>query len=256
MSLHSSHQGSQWREHQDTQRQITNGEITSGEKSEGYRLFCKTDVAATLQDSCAFVDLSKEFRWQKIAIPLSATGGVDRTPCRTHIFLSLVASRMSLSTLNFHAHMRVAHGSRCSQELCCPFAHSKIISYHSMFHRTLLGVPDISRPLTGIRSTPCATSLEGMQSGHLAEPLPHTKNGDTVKVLERAVERRMKDLQAKKGRSTEADDGNWKLARTRKKVEPAAGVTGKRKALETQRCQRGVKCLEAVHQKKKATGIA
>ena len=147
---------------------------------------------------------------------------MDRTPCRTHIFLSLVVSRMSLSTLNFHAHMRVAHGSRCSQELCCPFANSKIISYHSMFHRTLLGVPDTfssfcsslpqttptSRPLTGIRSTSCATSLEGMQSGHLAEPLPHTKNGDTVKVLERAVERRMKDLQAKKGRSTEADDGN------------------------------------------------
>ena len=31
-----------------------------------------------------------------------------------------------------------------------------------------------SRPLTGIRSTPCATPLERRQSGHLAEPLPHT----------------------------------------------------------------------------------
>ena len=58
----------------------------------------------------------------------------------------------------------------------------------SMFHKTLLGVPDTfssfgssphqttptSRPLTGIRRTPCATSLEREQSGHLADPLPHT----------------------------------------------------------------------------------
>ena len=56
------------------------------------------------------------------------------------------------------------------------------------FHRTVLAVSDnfssfctsppqttpTSRPLTGIRSTPCATSPEGRQSGHLAEPLPHT----------------------------------------------------------------------------------
>ena len=36
---------------------ITNGKITNGEKSEGYKqTLCKTDVAATLQDSCAFVD--------------------------------------------------------------------------------------------------------------------------------------------------------------------------------------------------------
>ena len=31
-----------------------------------------------------------------------------------------------------------------------------------------------SRPLPAIRSIPCATSLEGRQCGHLAEPLPNT----------------------------------------------------------------------------------
>ena len=53
-----------------TNGKITNGEITSGEKSEGHRLFAKTDVLDTLQDSCAFVDLFKDFRLQAIAIPL------------------------------------------------------------------------------------------------------------------------------------------------------------------------------------------
>ena len=47
---------------------------------------------------------------------------------------------------------------RC-QELC-------VVSLR-MFHRTLL-----ARPLTGIRSTPCATSPEVSRSGHLAESLP------------------------------------------------------------------------------------
>ena len=80
----------------------------------------------------------KDFRVQEIAIPLSATGGVDRTNSRTHIFLCLVASCMSEHILPSDAH---ASGSRCSQELCCPSLRTqKIISYHSMFHRTLLGV--------------------------------------------------------------------------------------------------------------------
>ena len=101
---------------------------------------------------------------------------VDRTPCRTHIFLSLVVSRMSEHIQPSHAH---ASGSRL--EMCTGVVF--------MFHGTLLGVLDTfspfcsslpqttptSRPLTGIRSTPCATSLDGVQSGHLAEPLPHTQ---------------------------------------------------------------------------------
>ena len=84
-----------------------------------------------------------------------------------------------LSTFHLHTHMRAAQDG--SQELCCLLAHSNIISSQSMFHRTLLGVPDTfssfcswaphtaptSRPLTAL----CATSLEGRQSGHLAEQL-------------------------------------------------------------------------------------
>ena len=72
-----------------------------------------------------------------------------------------------------------------------PLCASKIVPSQSMFHKTLLGVPDTfssfcsslaqttptSRPLTGIRNTPCATLREGMQSGHLPEPLPHTRTG-------------------------------------------------------------------------------
>ena len=58
----------------------------------------------------------------------------------------------------------------------------------SMFHKTLLGVPDTfssfcssplrttptSRPLTGIRRPPLCHFAGREQSGHLAEPLPHT----------------------------------------------------------------------------------
>ena len=53
-----------------TNGKITNGEITNGVKSEGCRLFAKPDVAATLQDSCAFVDVFMAFRLQAVAIPL------------------------------------------------------------------------------------------------------------------------------------------------------------------------------------------
>ena len=63
----------------------------------------------------------------------------------------------------------------------------KVIPSHSMFHRTLLDMPDTltsfcSTPpqttpnllLTGIRRTPCATPPAGTLSGHLAESSPHT----------------------------------------------------------------------------------
>ena len=90
-------------------------------------------------------------------------------------FFSVLSCRTCLSTFFLHACMRVAQ----DVHMCCPCARSKVIPSHSMFHKTLLGVPDTfssfcssppqttptSRPLTGIRSTPCATS---------AEPLPPT----------------------------------------------------------------------------------
>ena len=47
---------------------IANGEITSGEKSEGYRLFAKTYVAATAR-FLRIRNCFKEFCLQAIAIP-------------------------------------------------------------------------------------------------------------------------------------------------------------------------------------------
>ena len=99
-----------------TTGKINNGEITSGEKSEGYRLFAKTDVAVTLQDSFAFVDVSRQFRLQAMAISL-LTGG-DRTP-RTHNFSQSCKCSALDSTL--HTYMR-ACGSRQTRDMigtCC-----------------------------------------------------------------------------------------------------------------------------------------
>ena len=109
---------------------------------------------------------------------------VSSHPCMKGAFplISLISSSPS-STFS--------HSSSTSSSSCCPSTsptHSKIISSHSMLHRTRLDVPDTfspfcsplpqttptSRPLTGIRSPTCATSQEGRQSGHLAETLPHT----------------------------------------------------------------------------------
>ena len=73
-----------------TDGMITHGEITSGGKSEGYRLFAKP-MWQPLCKMLAHSDIYfKEFRSQEIAIPLSATGSEDRTPRRTHLFVSLV----------------------------------------------------------------------------------------------------------------------------------------------------------------------
>ena len=90
-------------------------------------------------------------------------------------FFSVLSCRARLSTYNLHTHMRAA------QDVT-----GDVLSFCA--HKTLLGVPDTfssfcssppqtkatSRPLAGIRGTPCATSPEGRQSGHLAEPHPHT----------------------------------------------------------------------------------
>ena len=100
---------------------------------------------------------------------------------------SVLSCRACPSTFNPHMHMRVAQGLRCHRSCVLPRCALNYPS-RSMLHKTLLGVPDTfssfgssppqttptSRPLTGIRRTPCATSLEREQSGHLADPLPHT----------------------------------------------------------------------------------
>ena len=96
-----------------------------------------------------------------LASPLF-TQHVDRTPCRTHIFISIVVSRTYEHTGPSHAH---ACGSGCSQELCCPLAHSKVIPSHSMFHRTLLGVPDTFSSFCSSppQTTPTSRQLPGIR---------------------------------------------------------------------------------------------
>ena len=65
-------------------------------------------------------------------------GSKDRTPRRTHIFLSVV------SVAHLQPSPAHARGSRLqiSQDVCCPFAHPEKSSTHTMFHRPLLDVPD------------------------------------------------------------------------------------------------------------------
>ena len=63
----------------------------------------------------------------------------------------------------------------------------------------------------------------------------------------------MKEVHAK--REEEQKQQMERKAGKNKQVEQAAEVTCKQKAFETKRCQSGVKCVEPVHQKKKATGM-
>ena len=111
------------------------------------------------------------FRVQTLANVVHATGCEDRTPCRTHIFLSVA----HLIT-DHHMHLRVA---QVWDVLCA----SKRSPTHNMCHRPLLDVPDPfpsfcstppSSTLTGIRSFPCATPHGGFQFGRLVEPTPLT----------------------------------------------------------------------------------
>ena len=161
---------------------ITSGEITRCGKSESYSLFCKTDVAATLQDSCAIVDFFKEFRSQERANPLQATGGEDRTLRRTHILLGLFLCSALDSTL--HTYMRACGSSQTRDMIwtCCILARllkshpiSQHVSHNASRHAWPISsfcTPPQTTPdslLTGIRRTPCATPLAGMLYGHLAE---------------------------------------------------------------------------------------
>ena len=54
-------------------------------------------------------------------------------------FFSVLSCRARLSTFNLRTHMRVAQDVHSS--CVAPLRTQKIISSHSMFHRTLLGVP-------------------------------------------------------------------------------------------------------------------
>ena len=136
-----------------TNTKTLNGEIKIGGKSDGYRHFQSHIVVFT--DFCV----------QLLGNVVHATESEDRTPCRTHIFLSV-------ARFDHHTHLRVAQGLD-----------------GSMFHRPLFDVLDpflsfdstpppstpTAMPMTGIRRSPSATPHEGSQFGHLDEPTPLTQ---------------------------------------------------------------------------------
>ena len=73
-----------------------------------------------------------------------------------------------------------------SKTVCCLVAHPKSLHFIARFmkhfsafltrsHHFVPRLHRTSRPLTGIGSTSCATSLERRLSGHLAESLPHAE---------------------------------------------------------------------------------
>ena len=119
------------------------------------------------------------FRTQPVATGVNATGGVQRTPHRTHAY----------------AHFSRAHFTRddctCSSRLSV----LRVSQNHSYLIMSLLDVPfrpfplifcsstcsltrpsASSTPLTGFRRPPCATPPWRGMSGHLANPIPDTKN--------------------------------------------------------------------------------
>ena len=100
---------------------------------------------------------------------------MDRTPGRTHVF-PVLSCRACPSTFNPHMHMRVAQGLRCHSSQNVSQTLLGVLDTFSSFCSSPLRTTTTSRPLTGIRRTSCATSLEREQSGHLADPLPHTGN--------------------------------------------------------------------------------
>ena len=85
------HQDAQCREHQDTQWQDHQWRDHMWWEEWRLQTLCKIYVAATLQDSCAFIYFVIKRRLHAIAMPLQAMGGEDRTRRCTHIFLILVS---------------------------------------------------------------------------------------------------------------------------------------------------------------------
>ena len=114
-------------------------------------------------------------------------------------FFSVLLCRVRLSTFNIH--------TRCSQELCCSFAHSKVIPSHRLFHETFLGVPDTfssfcssppqttptSRPQIGIRSALCHFTRRRITSPSLASTSAAstrrsvTPRGETASTVRRTL---------------------------------------------------------------------
>ena len=147
-------------------------------------------MAATLQDSCAFVDFNHRFLVQRLATVVHATVGEDRTLRRTHIFQSRVVSRMPehIKTRTHVCGLRL--DDPCHRVVCCLVAHPKSFHLITCFteHFSVFltpshhSVPDHHRLLplhdrclvSGV--LPVLTSLEGRQSGYLAGTLPDTRS--------------------------------------------------------------------------------
>ena len=150
------HQDSQWREHQ--------WRDDKWWKEWWPQTLCKSYVAATLQDSWAFVVFFHRFRVHTLANVVHATEGEDGTPRRTHTFFSLVSV----------AHLiALSHAHACGSRLLLLLLTWLGIHTHIMFHRPPPSTPT-ALLLTGIRRSPCATPHGGLQFGHLVESTPLT----------------------------------------------------------------------------------
>ena len=102
----------------------------------------------------------------------------DRTPRRTHIFLSLVVSRMP-EHIESRTHVCGSRLDDSSHRSCVLFRCASQISISRHVSQNTSRRSEhflCSSPSQTTPSTPCATSLEGRQSGYLAESLPHTGN--------------------------------------------------------------------------------
>ena len=95
------------------------------------------------------------FRVQTLPYVVHATGGEDRTLRRTHIFQSLLVSRMP-EHIKSRTHVcGLRLDDPCHRVVCCLVAHPKSFHLKAFFHTTLLGVPDTFSPF---RSSPPRTT--------------------------------------------------------------------------------------------------
>ena len=84
-----------------------NGEITNGEITSWLQTLCKSDLAATLQDSGTFVDFFSGFVCRHKRMSCTRRG-VKTEPLVARTFFSSCQCREHLSTFNLHTDMRVA----------------------------------------------------------------------------------------------------------------------------------------------------
>ena len=95
-------------------------------------------MAVIVQDSCALVDFNQRFLVQRLANVVHATVGEDRTPRRTHIFLSLVRVPHMTALSHIHARMSLkAQAHDMIESVAQLRAFLKVIHSQSMFQRPI-----------------------------------------------------------------------------------------------------------------------